>query len=69
MTEPRIITGSEAESIRDQPPRLLRALLAGAVLHFPDSGRHFNATTIAKAHGRKLRSKSDGEGGRYWWVE
>lgn len=69
MTSPRIITGPETDTIRDRTTDLIRAMLDGGVLHYTDSKRHFNATSIASKHGRKLRSKSDGFGGRYWWIE
>lgn len=48
----------------------LAAMLAGDMVHFDDERQRFNRKAIATRHpGRRLRLRSDGEGGRFYWLE
>jgi hypothetical protein len=53
---------------RVQHPALLEALLAGEVVHFDDTRVHYNASELRKTYDVIVRTKLDGNGGRYWWA-
>lgn len=66
----RVVPAEEASSVRGrQASPTIKALLEGQMLHYPDARRRFNATDLRKRYGAKLRTRGDGNGGRYWWLE
>lgn len=73
----RVLSPAESARVRDDAkvtssrgrPEETRALLAGLVVHIDDDEQHWNSKQTRERHGRKLRSRADGEGGRYWWME
>jgi hypothetical protein len=74
----RVLSPEEAEEVRRSipapapypgGPSPLDALLAGNMVHFDDTRSHFNAVRLRRDHGQLLRSRTDGKGGRFYWLE
>jgi hypothetical protein len=70
----RIVPPSEGQAVREGAPArdtladILPALLTGEMVHFDDRRSHFNASAIRR-FGRRLRTRDDDNGGRYYWTE
>ena len=75
MTDETILSGTEAEAIRTAAPARRRnaktfaALLRGDVIHIRGARVPFNSHRLRNVHGLRLRSRTDGNGGHYFWTE
>lgn len=68
----RVVTGEEAERLRRSEMERranLETLLSGEIIHFEDEANHFNASDLKRTYGAVLKTRRDGFGGRYWWIE
>lgn len=79
----RIVPADEAAAVRHEADRVrvgpgrgpashggeLAAILDGGMVHFDDEAQHFNRKAIRTRFSRRLRLRSDGDGGRYYWTE
>lgn len=69
-----ILSRTKSASVRKAGDRqeradaTLDAMKDGLVVHHDDDAQHYNGTAKRFA-GYRVRSRKDGIGGRYWWLE